>query len=95
MKAWRVAPMPKGWAALRQVILDRDQYTCRLAWPGCLGVATDVDHTVPACEGGSDDPSNLMAVCRRCHRSKTGQEAARRRRPRSRNRKPEAHPGLR
>jgi len=86
--------MPKGWANLRLVILARDGHTCRLAWPGCLGVATDVDHVIPACDGGGDDPDNLMAVCRRCHRTKTGREAARKRRPRTQTRAPESHPGL-
>jgi len=33
---------------------------------------------VPVWEGGTDDPSNLQAINRDCHRAKTVAEAARR-----------------
>jgi 5-methylcytosine-specific restriction endonuclease McrA len=28
----------------------------------------EIDHIVPVAENGSDDPSNLRTLCRRCHR---------------------------
>ncbi|MEG9303316.1 HNH endonuclease signature motif containing protein [Psychrobacter celer] len=36
--------------------------------------ATDVDHIINKAKGGSDDPSNLQSLCRKCHRSKTANE---------------------
>lgn len=34
-------------------------------------VATQVDHIVPRADGGTDDESNLQALCERCHTRKT------------------------
>ncbi|NEM18766.1 HNH endonuclease, partial [Escherichia coli] len=39
--------------------------------------AEEVDHRIPKFEGGSDDPSNLYAISRNCHRLKTQAEAKR------------------
>ena len=32
----------------------------------------EVDHVVPVCKGGTNDPSNLVAACFRCNRGKAG-----------------------
>ncbi|HXF36352.1 MAG TPA: HNH endonuclease signature motif containing protein [Actinomycetota bacterium] len=84
----RRAPLPRGWGRLRREALERDGWRCRR----CGGPAQEVDHVVPAHLGGTDDPSNLAAVCRRCHASKTAKEARARRVERRRS--PEPHPGL-
>jgi 5-methylcytosine-specific restriction endonuclease McrA len=34
----------------------------------------DIDHIVPLSLGGTEDPSNLQALCPGCHRKKTDQE---------------------
>jgi 5-methylcytosine-specific restriction protein A len=91
--AWRVVPLPRRWARLRAAVLKRDQYTCRLRYPGCRIRATEVDHIVPAALGGSDDLSNLAAVCTPCHRHKTAREANLSRTRQART--AERHPGLR
>lgn len=57
---------PKGWPAIRQVVLHRDQYRCYL----CGDEATEVDHLWPRARGGSDRLSNLRGVCRRCNATK-------------------------
>ena len=31
----------------------------------------DIDHVIPLCKGGKDDPSNFQAICPACHRRKT------------------------
>ena len=31
----------------------------------------DIDHIIPLCQGGQDDPSNFQAICPACHRRKT------------------------
>jgi 5-methylcytosine-specific restriction endonuclease McrA len=50
------------WKALRQQILERDNYQCEA--PGCRVRAIVVDHIRSPRNGGSDDPSNLRSVCR-------------------------------
>ena len=44
--------------------------------------ATDLDHIQPVCEGGTDDPDNLQALCKCCHGVKSAIEARARVRPR-------------
>lgn len=34
---------------------------------GCSRVAVEVDHRVPRTEGGTDDPDNLVSLCREDH----------------------------
>jgi 5-methylcytosine-specific restriction endonuclease McrA len=43
---------------------------CWLAYPGCLGLATQADHIVPRSEWGGDDPGNLRPACARCNASR-------------------------
>lgn len=55
----------------------------------CGKPATEVDHIVPVCLGGTDDRENLRGICRGCHLTKSSLEAnhvrwvVRRRRPRT------------
>ena len=88
----RAARLPSNWAKLRQSILKRDGYLCQIAGPGCTMLATEVDHIT---HGDDHDPSNLQALCHRCHAAKTASEAKGAQsaiRSRSK-REPEAHPG--
>ena len=41
-------------------------------------IASEIDHYVPLWEGGTDDPTNLRAISRVCHRRKLAAEARRR-----------------
>jgi 5-methylcytosine-specific restriction protein A len=43
---------------------------------GQVKVATDVDHIIPKRDGGTDDESNLQALCKPCHSRKTANENA-------------------
>lgn len=71
------------WDKLRLVILKRDRYLCQC--PDCNGgrtrvtPANQVDHIIRKADGGSDDPSNLRSMNRRCHdkwdRIKKGERA--------------------
>jgi 5-methylcytosine-specific restriction endonuclease McrA len=54
------------WRALRKLILLRDQNTCWM----CGQWADTVDHLIARSKGGSDDPSNLAAACRKCNFAK-------------------------
>ncbi|HET7454794.1 MAG TPA: HNH endonuclease [Solirubrobacterales bacterium] len=51
---------------LRGAVLHRDEWTCRY----CGGEATEVDHVAPRARGGATSPSNLVAACRRCNKTK-------------------------
>jgi 5-methylcytosine-specific restriction endonuclease McrA len=55
------------WQQLAASVLARDNYICRLMLPGCKVEASIADHIRERKAGGSDDPSNLRAVCASCH----------------------------
>lgn len=95
MMAWtssnRRASLPKGWARLRLIVMERDGYRCVWVEDGvrCPQPAREVDHINRL---GGDDPSNLRSLCHAHHAKHTAQQstAARPRRARL----PELHPGL-
>ena len=67
-----------AWDRLRVPILKRDSYLCQPCLrAGRIRAANIVDHIVPKAQGGSDDPTNLEAICANCHRLKTQVEANR------------------
>lgn len=57
---------PERWTAIRAVILTRDNKICAY----CGRRATTVDHIFPKSRGGSHDPSNLVACCKKCNERK-------------------------
>ena len=68
----------RPWRRLREQILIRDEYRCQCE--ECKGIgllADEVDHVVPVSRNGSDDPSNLRAINRECHKLKTQKEGGR------------------
>lgn len=75
--AWpTTSPASRGygneWVKLRKVILERDCYLCQC--DKCQGgklrvtAATHCDHIKPKAQGGTDDPSNLRALNKDCHK---------------------------
>ena len=58
----------ENWIKLRRFILDRDRQTCYRC-DKYFRAQNDlsVHHLVPRVDGGSDDPSNLITLCHRCH----------------------------
>ena len=94
----RTQPLPNNWATIRRRILNRDGNRCtatRNDGTRCPAPATDVDHITPASQGGTDDDTNLAALCKWHHDRKTGREAnAARPRLAPRNRPAEQHPGM-
>lgn len=92
------ARLPKDWHQRRARVLRRDGHRCqypRHSGGVCGQPANTCDHVVPFVEGGTDDESNLRALCEDHHYRKTAQEAARgrerQRAPRRRGEEP--HPG--
>lgn len=83
--------------ARRARVFLRDSNTCQLRYAGvCTSQAEELDHRDNVAASGIEDDSNAQAVCRACHKVKTGREAAAGRRARAaRLRIPvERHPGL-
>ncbi|WP_425566391.1 HNH endonuclease [Nonomuraea roseoviolacea] len=62
-----ISRLPSNWSTIRRRILRRDGYACYV----CGEDATEVDHIDP---GDNHDPSNLGAICARCHLAKTLRE---------------------
>ncbi len=63
----------------RDLVIARSQFNCE--YDKCTGMPPDfdaqgkpilqVDHIKPLSEGGSDSPSNMIAICPNCHVAKT------------------------
>jgi hypothetical protein len=53
---------------VRTLVMERDHHLCVY----CGLPAEVVDHVVPHCRGGADDPSNLVAACRKCNGKASG-----------------------
>jgi len=49
----------------------REEPACRL----CGRPSRSVDHIIPKSQGGSDDRSNLRALCRACHKRRSQDQA--------------------
>jgi 5-methylcytosine-specific restriction protein A len=58
---------------IRQRIMLRDNYTCRMC--GRVTAHGEVDHIVPLAVGGGNNEENLQWLCAEpCHRQKTERE---------------------
>lgn len=65
----------KQWQDVRKYVLSRDRYLCQACLKdNRLTPAKEVDHIINKASGGSDDASNLQAICVSCHRRKTSRE---------------------
>ena len=69
MKTGRVILSGASWVALRTAVLTRDGWRCvRCRLHGGL----DPHHIVPRSQGGGDVLTNLLSLCRKCHRLMDG-----------------------
>ena len=62
------------WRRLRLAFLSQHPLCEECQRRGRIVAATDVDHIVPRRQGGSDEASNLQALCHECHSRKTATE---------------------
>lgn len=53
------------WNATRLFVLNRDNWTCVYCGKHLEGADATADHIIPKDAGGLDEPSNLVASCRR------------------------------
>lgn len=56
---------------VRFEVFKRDNFQCRYCGRISPTVVLEIDHVVPAREGGSDDPINLVTSCWECNRGKS------------------------
>ena len=52
------------WGSIRCSVLERDNYKCRICGKGTSG---QVHHIAPKRSGGTEELSNLVTLCGRCH----------------------------
>lgn len=87
----RGSRLPSNWASVRGECLRRANFRCEHVREDtllpCGKWANQVDHVIPDFEGGSDDSSNLMALCEYHHMMKTQRESGRARRRLNRRRR--------
>jgi 5-methylcytosine-specific restriction endonuclease McrA len=58
--------------SLRFQILKRDNYRCQMCGVTAKdGTTLEIDHITPVSKGGSNDASNLQALCRDCNAGKS------------------------
>ena len=53
-------------------IFKRDGFECQYCGRTPPAVILEVDHICPVCEGGTNDPDNLVTSCQDCNRGKAG-----------------------
>jgi hypothetical protein len=63
-----LAVPPGRWQEIRQIVFERDKFTCQHC--GAIDVPLVVDHVHPVIAGGSSDLSNLVASCSTCNQTK-------------------------
>jgi len=56
---------PENWALLREEVFKRDKYQCQNC--GAAGVGLNCHHIVPINKGGTNQLSNLITLCEKCH----------------------------
>lgn len=52
-------------------IFKRDSFTCQYCGRRSPDVVLECDHIIPVCDGGTDDPMNLVTSCWECNSGKS------------------------
>ncbi|MGB3486960.1 MAG: RecQ family ATP-dependent DNA helicase [Xanthobacteraceae bacterium] len=55
------------WQAVRQKVLQRDNFRCKSCSVELRSVEADIHHLMPRSMGGTDELSNLVTLCDGCH----------------------------
>lgn len=72
-KEWQKKERNKMTKAVRQRIIERDNYTCQICGNSTYNepnLLLEVDHIIPISKGGKTIDSNLQCLCWKCNRSK-------------------------
>ena len=70
--SWRRPKRKSISKRLRFEIFSRDSFTCRYCGRQSDVVSLVVDHIEPVCQGGTNDPENLITACCDCNGGKSG-----------------------
>jgi len=62
----------EAWARLREIVFERDAYTCQYC--GTHGGELECDHVEPISAGGTNELGNLTTACRDCNRAKRARQ---------------------
>lgn len=55
------------WRAIRKQVLERDEFRCVSCGTSLRSIEADIHHLLPRSMGGTDELSNLIALCDGCH----------------------------
>lgn len=70
-------PKRKGLTkSVRFSVFSRDNFACKYCGRQSDEVVLVVDHIVPVCQGGTNDPVNLVTACEDCNSGKGGKTIA-------------------
>lgn len=58
-----------GYTKARQGVLNRDDNICQCCKGESGDSSLEVHHIVYRSQGGTDDPSNLITLCKTCHKA--------------------------
>ena len=72
--AWTTNKKRKVTQLQKKVVASKQKWNCGHC-KKTLDASFEVDHIVPLYKGGTNDSSNLMALCRNCHGMKTIRDA--------------------
>lgn len=64
----------RRWQKLRLIYLRANPLCIECKKQNKIVPASEVHHIVPIARGGTDDESNLEALCKSCHSKKTAEE---------------------
>ena len=72
--AWKFPEYPENWNEIKQHVKMRDGYICRKK--GCYkhgkkiggDAILEVHHIKSLSKGGTNEYSNLVTICRECHK---------------------------
>ncbi len=59
----------RQWENLRELVLERDNYTCQECHAFSMNGFLQVHHIKPLFRGGVNDETNLVALCPTCHKT--------------------------
>ena len=65
--------MPRVSASISKQVAASQEWKCKKCVT-TLSSAFQIDHIIPKCQGGTNDVSNLQALCPNCHALKTQKE---------------------